>query len=122
MAHIKTRNNLIEFLEDHLPPNSVHLRALLNYNENLGGFSQVFSLGCPGWIVKVTSKNDNMYYIAVINRRLGYLTTLLYKDVPWRYWIGGQSTNPLYCGYKPEEYKMLREKELKNEATRSSNG
>lgn len=115
--HIKIRDNLIEYLENNLPPNSVHLRALLNHNENLGGFSQVLSPGCPGWIVRVTSKNNNVYHVAVINRRLGYLTALLYKDVPWKYWVGYQSTNSLYTGDKPEEYKVLRQKEITDAET-----
>ncbi len=109
--HIRTRDNLIEFLENNLPTNGVHLRALLNHNENLGGFSQIFSLTNSGWIVKIKSKYGNIYYVAVIDKYFNYAAVLL-GDPPWEHWIGDQSGNPLYLGDKPEEYKMLRNKEL----------
>ena len=115
--HIKTRNNLIEFLENNLPPNSVHLRALLNHNENLGGFSRIGSSNSPGWIVRVKSKYGNIYYVVVIDQKFNYTAGCIAKTVPWRFWVGDQSKNPLYCGDKPEEYKMLRSKELEHDKT-----
>lgn len=88
-----------------------YLRALQNHNENLGGFSQVLDCDAPGWIVRVTSKHGDVYYLAIIGTRLlDYFTVaILYKSPPWKYWIGDTSENPLYRGDNSEKYKLLRD-------------
>lgn len=117
MGKIKTRNHLIKFLEDNAPTRTI-FRALLNHNENLGGFSRIFSPGSPGWIVEVITKFNNVWHIAVIKDQI---TDMLYvyiiKNVPWKFWIGDQSKNPLYCGDYPEKYKELMEKEIEDAKT-----
>lgn len=111
---IKTRNNLIEYLEENA--SGRYLRALQNYNENLGAFSQVLDYNTPGWIVKVTSKHGNVYHIAVIIQSpiQRFMLAILYKDPPWKYWIGDQSKNQLYQGDNPKKYKELRNAKTKN--------
>lgn len=111
---IRTRDNLIEFLEENA--SGRYLRALQNYNENLGGFSQVLDYDAPGWIVQVTSKRGNVYHLAILIHLAlqGCMFVVLYKDPPWKYWIGDQSKNSLYQGDNPEKYKELRNAKTKN--------
>jgi len=105
--HIRTRDNLIEYLEENT--SGRYLRALQNHNENLGAFEQVLSGIDPGWIVKVTSKYGNIYYLGItLSKIFPGCRTCILKEVPWKYWIGGQSKNPLYQGDDPEKYKELR--------------
>lgn len=107
---IRTRDNLIEFLEENAFGR--YLRALQNYNENLGAFSRIFNSHAPGWIVKVTSKYGDIYYLAAIKESFCSVFAVLYKQISWKYWIGDKSENPLYQGDYPEKYKLLRDKEI----------
>ena len=109
---IKTRDNLIEFLEENV--SGRYLRALQNHNENLGGFSQVLGPNNPGWIVQAETKHGNPYYLAVFHPGKGcfsYLFAVLFRELPWKYWIGDKSKNPLYRGDNPEKYKELRDED-----------
>lgn len=104
---IKTRDNLIEFLEKNA--SGRYLRALQNHNENLGAFSRVLN-NAPGWVVKAETKRGNVYYLVVIVSLLIELDifAILFREPPWKYWIGDKSKNPLYQGDNPEKYKELR--------------
>lgn len=110
---IRTRNNLIEFIENNAPTKSI-FRAVLNHNENLGGFRRFdWQLG-GGWIVRVTSKHNRQWLLAIHfneNTFSGYLIWVISK-VPWQYWEGDKSENPLYQGDDPITYKYLRDKEM----------
>jgi len=108
--HIRTRNNLIKFLEENT--SGRYLRALQNHNENLGAFEQVLSSIDPGWIVRVTSKRGDIYYLAItlwVKSKIfpGYRICIL-KKIPWKRWVGDKSENSLYRGDFPEKYKELR--------------
>lgn len=110
---IRTRDNLIEFLENNT--SGRYLRALQNCNENLGGFSQILGCNAPGWIVQATSKHGDTYYIAIYcYGHSCYLLAILFNGPSWKYWIGDQSKNPLYQGDNPEKYKELRNAKTKN--------
>ena len=108
---IKTRDNLIEFLEENA--SGRYLRALQNHNENLGAFSQICSDDTAGWIVQVTSKYGNIYHLAAFEKHFDYLVVVLNRKIPWKYWVGDKSKNPLYQGDNPEKYKELRNAETK---------
>ena len=107
---IRTRNDLIKFIEDH-PPSPGVLRGLQHYNENLGGFWKL-PVGCTGgWIVKVLTPLTRTEHLVVVQpddrTKLGYKIWLLLDSVPWEYYNGFQSNNSLYQGDEPEKYKEL---------------
>ena len=118
--HIRTRNDLIKFIEDNAPLTGI-LRATLNHNENLGGFSRLSVNHGGGWIVKLTAKHGKQWLIAVEpDKTLAskYRIWVLFNGVPWKFWQGDELKNPhklkfhLYRGDHPEKYKLLRDKEL----------
>lgn len=107
---IRTRNELIEFIEDNAPTKAI-LRAVLNYNENLGGFIRSGVSNSKGWIVTVLSKFGRQWLLAIHPLKSGisgYKIWILFGEVPWKYWEGDKSENPLYQGDYPEIYKELR--------------
>lgn len=111
---IHTRNDLIKFIEDNAPFTGV-LRAALNHNENLGGFSNLSVNHGGGWIVRLTSKFKKQWLIAVEPDKTvasKYRIWVLFSGVPWKFWRGDKSKNKLYHGDHPEKYKSLRDKEL----------
>ncbi|KKN77448.1 hypothetical protein LCGC14_0360070 [marine sediment metagenome] len=112
---IHTRNDLIKFIEDNAPFTGV-LRAALNHNENLGGFSRLSINHGSGWIVRLTSKFNRQWLIGVApDKTLAskYRIWILFNSVPWKFWEGDKSENLLYRGDRPEEYKLLRNKEIR---------
>ncbi len=113
---IHTRNYLIKFIEDNAPFTSI-LRAALYYNENLGSFSKLPVCNGGGWIVRLISKFNKQWLIAIAPDETiasKYRIWILFNGVPWKFWNGDRSKNPLYYGDDPEEYKLLRDKELEN--------
>jgi len=111
---IRTRNNLLEWLERNAPYPCIKRALLEGKVEVLGGFKQVPPSVRPGWIVKITSKFNRIWYVAVkIQPQEKYKTYVLEK-VPWKFWIGDESNNPLYQGDLSEKYKRLKNKELEN--------
>jgi len=105
---IRSRNELIDWLEKCKPRRSIVRAIQEGQVENLGAFD--LSSG-PGWIVKVTSVFDKVWYVK-ITPFLNFYGTVLIADVPWELWIGDKSDNKLYQGDNPQEYKLLRDKEL----------
>ncbi len=101
---IRTRNDLIKFIEDHAPSPGV-LRALLHENINLGGFWKLPVRQMGGWIVQVTTPLKHTVHHVVVQpddrTKLGYRIWLLFDPVPWEYYDGDSSENPLYQGDHP---------------------
>jgi hypothetical protein len=106
--HIRTRNDLIKWLEDNAPRPCIR-RALTEggTNENLGAFSCVIP-SHPGWIVKICGKMQTWIVATKPHSVQEYITCVL-KEVPWKYWEGDKSENPLYQGDNPEKYKEMRD-------------
>ena len=112
---IRTRNDLIKFIEDNAPFTMI-LRAALIHNENLGGFSRLSINHGSGWIVRLTSKFNRQWLIGVAPDKTltsKYRIWILSNVVPWEFWEGDKSKNPLYRGDHPKEYKLLRAKEIR---------
>ena len=106
--HIRNRNDLIKWLENNAPSRAIARALQEGQVENLGAFEQII-LGCqPGWIVKVTSKFNKMWYVAVQPSGHGF-KAFSYGIAPWNFWIGGKTKNELYQGDNPERYKELRD-------------
>jgi len=106
---IRTRNDLIKFIEDNAPTKSI-LRAVLNHNENLGGFYRLPVNRTGGWIVRVTSKFNKQWLLAINfdDRTYSRYKVWIIAAIPWKYWDGDSSENPLYQGDYPEKYKEKR--------------
>lgn len=108
---IRTRNDLIKFIEDNIPTSGL-LRALLHYNENLGGFSKLPVGQSSGWIVKVVTpltRRENYIVVQPLRTKLGYKIWILLAPVPWEYYDGDSSKNELYQGDQPEIYRRIKE-------------
>ena len=119
---IKNRNDLIKWLEDHCRDPFI-LRALVyGENEMLGGFTKIPPISSkPGWIVKVTAQYGGVRYVVVIPSLKDYGIFMWLDDfeIPWAYWEGDTSPNPLYQGDNPEIYKEKRDEARKTPCKRS---
>ncbi len=110
---IRTRNDLIKFIEDH-PPSPGILRAVLHRNINIGGFWKLPVGRTGGWIVQVVSPLKHTVHHIVVQpddrTKLGYKIWILLDPIPWKYYNGIDSKNTLYQGDHPAQY--WREKEI----------
>lgn len=106
MVRFTIKEDILYWIEINTDRRSV-LRAIEEGTvEYLGGFSQTsFNTGSPIWIYKITSEYDKVWVVAVYTN--GAITYL--RDVPWVYWVGGKSSNTLYCGDNPRKYALLRQ-------------
>ncbi len=109
---IRTRNDLIKFIEDH-PPSPGVSRALRHYNENLGGFWKLPVRQMGGWIVRVITPLTLTVHHVVVQpddrTKLGYRIWLLLDPIPWQYYDGDSSKNSLYTGDLPALFKRKRD-------------
>ncbi len=113
MEHIRTRNDLINWLENNAPFKAIKRALQEGRVENLGAFESETNYG---WIVKIISKFDKIWHIRISPLSgLNFYGTILIDCVPWEYWIGDKSTNTLYRGDHPDRYKVLRDKDLQEE-------
>lgn len=110
---IRTRNDLIAWLEDNAPYPRIKRALVEGTNENLGGFSRALPY-TAGWIVKIKGKKKEWIVVIVAGTCLGdrYMPYIINK-VPWNWWEGDKSKNLLYQGDNPEEYRRLRDAETK---------
>lgn len=109
--HIRTRNDLIGWLENNAPRRAIARAMQEGQVEVYGGFKRIPCTPCrDGWIVRVTSKFDFTWIVAIKPQLWeGYRAYILLDDVPWEFWIGDESENKLYRGDKPLQYKELRD-------------
>ena len=116
MRPLQTKNDLIKFAENNLLERytAIHRAFHGGTVENLGGFRYLYH-DLSGWILKLISKYKAEYYVAIIVDHLYYRIGVL-NNVSWKYWEGDKSNNKLYQGDNPEEYKLLRDKELGNDS------
>ncbi|KKK99856.1 hypothetical protein LCGC14_2629050 [marine sediment metagenome] len=109
---IRTRNHLIKFIEDH-PPSPGILKAVMHTNINLGGFWKLPVKQMGGWIVQVVTPLTRQTHHVVVQpddrTKLGYRIWLLLDPIPWEYYDGDNSRNPLYQGDCPIYYKDRKE-------------
>ena len=105
MVKFIDRNSVITYIKEGTERRGI-VRAIDEGRvEYLGGFSQTsFNTKSPIWICKITSEFDRTWVIAIYTN--GASTHL--RNVPWSYWVGDKSTNPLYTGDRPEKYRELR--------------
>lgn len=111
IIHFRTRDDVINWAEKNFPVThkSIHRAFREGSIEFLGGFSQIGAGHNPGWIIKVTSRFHVIYYIAVLSCSCGMLIRYdTVENIPWEYWDGDRTDNPLYQGDNPEEYRRLK--------------
>ena len=108
MIHLKTRNDIIEFVEYSHDWGSIRIAIQDSRNvEFLGFFSCLPFFSAPGWILRVKS-GACMHQIAVYYRGRELRTRLMNMEhgTPWMYWQGDRSDR--LTGDNPERYKELR--------------
>ena len=116
MEHIRTRNDLINWLENNAPSKAIRRALQEGRVENLGAFKNAAFGSKSGWILEVISKHKTTWLVTI------YAWHTVFKNfirdinvVPWEYWVGDKSENKLYQGDHPDIYKLLRDKELQKE-------
>ena len=106
--HIRNRNDLIEWLDNNAPQRAIARALQEGQVENLGAFEQVSPGSGPGWIVKVTSVHNKVWFVAIYHRQK-FRCFVRDLEPCWKNWIGEFAKNKLYQGDKPLEYKRLRD-------------
>lgn len=104
--HIRTRNDLIKWLEEHAPTPSIRRALQEGKVENLGGFN----LPYPGWIIKVVSKFNTTWFVRIYILKQEIIVKVV-NYILWKNWIGDTSNNKLYQGDNPELYEGLKNAE-----------
>lgn len=110
MTHFQSRTHIILWLENHCSRQAI-MRALYEGQlEFFGGFNPIPPTTHPGWIMRVTSAHNKVFYVAVIAYPNRYGIRIL-KDVPWDKWAGSTTKNRtvLMNGDDPATYWKLRE-------------
>ncbi len=106
--HIRNRNDLIEWLESNAPRRAIARALQEGLVENLGAFEKVGASSQPGWIVKVTSKFNKVWYVTVYYKQK-FRCFIRELEPCWKNWIGEYAKNKLYQGDNPLQYKELRD-------------
>lgn len=73
--------------------------------EFLGGFNNIHK-GRPGWIVSFGNGCAKRFFALVAGTFAAYVWPV--DEVHWSRYDGSESTNPLYCGDNPKQYKQLK--------------
>lgn len=107
--YIRNRNDLIKWLESNAPFPAITRALQEGQVENLGAFEGVAPGSRPGWIVKVTSVYNKVWYIAIIIKSFHLYKALVLDSIHWKLWAGDTSNNKLYQGDNSKEYKRLRD-------------
>ncbi len=110
--HIRNRNELIEYLELHAPSKAIARALQEGQVENLGAFKQILPVFQYGFIVKVISRFNKTWYVAIYASNIHEWRAQIIDTVPWNEWIGEFIANKLYQGDNPEQY---REQAMKGE-------
>ena len=118
MERLRTRNDIMEWLEEHAPYPSIKRAVVEGTTELLGVFDKITSKnGRMAWIIKVTSKHNRVWYVAIIPDGFHHCFRCRETSEPsWEYWMGdivngglGESGPPLYVGDNPKQYKELKD-------------
>lgn len=108
MQHFRNRNDLVDWLETR-PLRKAIARALQEgMTEVVGGFYLIPPINLSGWIVRVTSIHKRIWNLAIIISEKKYGIRVI-EEIPWKHWSGGNTTNTLYAGDHPNEYRRLKE-------------
>ena len=112
MQHFRNRDDLVAWLETR-PLRKAISRALQEGTvEVMGGFYIIPPTYLPGWIVRITSIHKRTWNVAiVVHKPLNRYIVYIIDKIPWRHWAGGDTTNSLYAGDHPKEYRRLKDED-----------
>jgi len=124
MTHLRTRNEIMKWLEEHAPRPAIARAMQEGSTELLGVFRHVLPYGKMGWIVNVTSKHGSVWHVGIHahEHMQGYWCHVT-SQVFWEHWMGDVSdgiigpdsnqSKPLYVGDNPEIYEEMKFYETK---------
>ncbi len=124
MNHIRTRNDIMAFLEGDAPNPTIARAMQEGEAELLGVFRRIPPEHDMGWIVEVTSRHGTVYHVAIKTHKFTYhYRCHMVSRVPWEWWMGDVSdgiigpesnqSKPLYAGDNPEIYEEMKFYETK---------
>jgi len=84
----------------------------------LGGFSCIPPSINPGWIIRTTSKNNQVYNVAItLDTKRHWLHIWVVGRVPWENYIGKTKRGAwsVYDGDNPEHSQLQKARSIRNE-------
>jgi len=120
---IRTKDNLIEWLEDHVYIPTCRWSLENDKIEVLGFFLIYDKDPLSAFMVALTSRHGFTNHLAVVSHNHNSTYDCRITTEPlWRYWNPEDSTNPLFAGDNPEKYKELRDEAKKIHQAKKSAG
>lgn len=113
MQHFQSKIHIVHWLESNCPRPAIVRSLREGKTEFFGGFNPISPTTQPGWIIRVTSAYNRIWYVAVIAYRDHYGIRIL-RDVPWDKWVGtmfwdgDKFRSQLFSGDYPLQYLELR--------------
>jgi len=106
MTHFKTRNHLLEWLEEHAPYRQIR-RAVVEGEVELYGLFEDSVFMPEGWALRVRSRFGKEWFLSVyLNNQTHKYRAIVVHAIVWDYWKGGNSE--LFAGDHPEEYEKKK--------------
>ena len=107
---LRTRDELLELVAQHAPTKACATAMREDRAIVLGGFNPVEDF--PGWVVRITSRRDREWIVAVECDEVAYKFKVLHlTTVPWANWAGRSTgLNPLIDGDSPNQSAFMRMK------------
>ena len=117
MTHLRTRNEIMKWLEEHAPRPAIARAMQEGSTELLGVFRHVLPYGKMGWIVNVTSKHGSVWHVGIHahEHMQGYWCHVT-SQVFWEHWMGdvGEGQNKQLCrGDNPDKYREMKNAKTK---------
>ena len=108
MTHFKTRDHLIEWLEEHAPYRQIRRAMVEGEVELYGYFDGDLRFG-SGWVAHIKSKFGKTWlvWVCIDHKNPREYMAFPTHTVLWGYWKGGSSE--LFQGDHPEKYAKLRD-------------
>lgn len=123
MTHIRSRDDIMRFLEEHAPRPSIARAMQEGKAELLGVFRHVSPCRTMGWIVEVTTKHNVTWHVAIKPTQFTRdFVCHVVGRVPWEHWMGDVNRegtdpldlwNPMCAGDNPEKYRRLKDAKTK---------
>ena len=108
MTHFKTKNQLLEWLENNAPYRMIR-RAVAEGEVELYGFFEYSVFMPEGWAIRVKSRFGKQWYLSVyLDPHKHEYRAMILHAVVWNYYKGGNSE--LFRGDHPEEYERRKAK------------
>ena len=133
MTHFIERKHMLQWLAKNCTRKSVVRAMDEGIVEHLGAFANLGPNKDPGWVVKVMSSRNKVWFVEVVasvhSKSFGIFISKGGWKIPWEDWSGGAGyphspDKPLYSGDFPIEYRRLRDErraEIEEENRASEN-